>query len=674
MWTVLTMLVALTLAGAVGWAFLGDLSRRWLPAFVPSGRSARPWILLAVTGCATLAGAIGWWIEPPERTSDQIHTMSQWQRALDAAYLALQHIFLNAPIERDAIAWILLSRVAALGTILLLAREGVTRLFSESILTAWLRLQSGHAVICGLGRTGVELVRHLTGEAFTRSNGARPMTVVVVEANLDNPLLQSCRELGVVVVNGDATDEKLLQRVGVARARHVCFVTGSDEANVEGACSASMLMAGRTVASAVPPTLIAHLRSADLATPLEEFVYGRPHGGADGAHRPVEVRAFNVLQQAAMEIVARKLLPIRPRDPSSALHSVIYGSGPIARSLALHIAEFAHYENNRRSRLTLVHAPEGREDAHRLLADHPALFPAITGADAWTPDAALDAWSHGVFLRDRTNPGVNDIGIQFVTNGGLAEMRGSPASPESIERLIEIARRGDAVPCVFLCSEDDERNCTLAFELRDELDTRYRDLPGGTRPIHIFAYAPHRPAYARITRRPGLDSFGDARVTCSFDAITWQPQRRLAELIAQGYHARYGMPQTEFWKLPLWERRSCYSAAIHVHAKLALLDLALVDARSPAARSAQSSRRESEPFSEPHRLAIALMEHNRWCAERLLDGWRYGPKGSGPKLRPSLVDWDNLSDIDREKDLVQALDLPNQCAKANGFALVPIGR
>ncbi len=50
---------------------------------------------------------------------------------------------------------------------------------------------------------------------------------------------------------------------------------------------------------------------------------------------------------------------------------------------------------------------------------------------------------------------------------------------------------------------------------------------------------------------------------------------------------------------------------------------------------------------------LAEVEHRRWMAERLLDGWRPGPRDDGRRLHDKIVTWDRLSEAERDKDRVQ---------------------
>ncbi|MCA0423987.1 MAG: hypothetical protein LCH61_11800 [Proteobacteria bacterium] len=57
---------------------------------------------------------------------------------------------------------------------------------------------------------------------------------------------------------------------------------------------------------------------------------------------------------------------------------------------------------------------------------------------------------------------------------------------------------------------------------------------------------------------------------------------------------------------------------------------------------------------------MSAMAHARWMAGRLLGGWRYGPERSEPlRLHPSLVPYDALSDVEKDKDRQQIRAIPH---------------
>jgi voltage-gated potassium channel len=89
-----------------------------------------------------------------------------------------------------------------------------------------------HVIICGFGRIGVELAKALKdgGAAF-----------VVVEQNEQK--VSAARDAGYLCLQGDATNEAVLEQVGVLRARILATVLPNDAANVFITLSARSLNA-----------------------------------------------------------------------------------------------------------------------------------------------------------------------------------------------------------------------------------------------------------------------------------------------------------------------------------------------------------------------------------------------------------------------------------------------
>jgi hypothetical protein len=64
--------------------------------------------------------------------------------------------------------------------------------------------------------------------------------------------------------------------------------------------------------------------------------------------------------------------------------------------------------------------------------------------------------------------------------------------------------------------------------------------------------------------------------------------------------------------------------------------------------------------------ALARGEHDRWMRDLVRDGWRPtdGPKDPDRKLHPLLVPWDELDEVEREKDRAPMRELPVTLARA----------
>jgi len=74
-------------------------------------------------------------------------------------------------------------------------------------------------------------------------------------------------------------------------------------------------------------------------------------------------------------------------------------------------------------------------------------------------------------------------------------------------------------------------------------------------------------------------------------------------------------------------------------------------------------------FSKEEVELLSELEHGRWNAERLLDGWRYGKvKNAEKKINPSLVPYAELADWIKEYDRIAVRSFPELLAK-NGMKI-----
>ena len=94
-------------------------------------------------------------------------------------------------------------------------------------------------------------------------------------------------------------------------------------------------------------------------------------------------------------------------------------------------------------------------------------------------------------------------------------------------------------------------------------------------------------------------------------------------------------------------RNSNRRAVAHIHAKLASLgfDIRPLTRKSPVASGRPVISAGETLFRNATELMnIARLEHERWNADRLVDGWRYGPTRDDLKrTHPNLVSFDELS-------------------------------
>jgi voltage-gated potassium channel len=110
----------------------------------------------------------------------------------------------------------------------------------------------GHYIVCGVGSTGI----HVVGEL--RAMGERLVCIDQREA----PLQELERE-GVLTLHGDATDDELLHKAGIARARGIVATMDDDKTNMFVVVTARQTNPGlRIVTKAVFPSAADKLRRA----------------------------------------------------------------------------------------------------------------------------------------------------------------------------------------------------------------------------------------------------------------------------------------------------------------------------------------------------------------------------------------------------------------------------
>jgi RyR domain-containing protein len=121
----------------------------------------------------------------------------------------------------------------------------------------------------------------------------------------------------------------------------------------------------------------------------------------------------------------------------------------------------------------------------------------------------------------------------------------------------------------------------------------------------------------------------------------------------------------EWNELPEHLKRQNRAAARDIPRKLELIGHVMIPARSHDA-----------PFDFPGKglEQLAKDEHNRYMEAKLAEGWSPGPeKDDKKKTNPTLVDWEQLPDEEREKDRVQVRGIPRVLARA-GYTVVRSSR
>jgi hypothetical protein len=479
----------------------------------------------------------------------------------------------------------------------LTAIAALSQLLHHQLRILGIRLRRPEAVVCGLGRKGLQLVRDL------RAEGNR---VVVIERDAQNEYVEPCRDLGAVVLEGDATRIDVLRRAGAERADQVFATCGDDGVNVDVAVHVYELYQATRDQKRRRLKCRLHIVDPMLCEALKS------HGMFHEAGSGFSVRASNIFESSARLLLEGHPLDrefIASDDPR-VVHLVIIGFGKMGQAVALQAAKTGHYANGKRLRLTIVDRQAG--DRQRgFLARYPQF------------GRACD--------------------VQFIESDF--------ESGEVFRQLREWGGAPETLSSVAVCLDDDSASLRCALALAAQVE-------GTTVPVFVRMEEEAGLASLLKCRHEStqllcnVHSFGQIDLAAALSRWIHPWQDELAKATHERFRrqrAAEGRPPSDSsmrdWSdLDEGLKDSNRQFADHIPVKLRAIRCLLADA--PPRDGAEAVTR----FSTEEAHVLARMEHARWNAERFLAGWQPGPSDKPHKISPYLVDWAGLPPEIRKYD------------------------
>ena len=468
------------------------------------------------------------------------------------------------------------------------------------------RLTRNHAIVCGLGRQGFQLLNDLS---------ARGVAVIVIELDRDNPQIARARAAGVPVLIGNATDNAMLRDASVKRARFVFAVAGDDKVNIEIATKAFECREAGGGGDSMQRCAV-HVEDPEVS----ELFSGRPL-----FRDPTD--AFDAHIFDINRLAARRLLDRYPPDRFQTVHGpddppasiLIFGTEKLAQELVIQIARTGHYGNRKKPVVQLI---TGEEDSLSKAVERrrPQL------------SEFIDLEIH------RT-----DFELLLTNDDALEEI---------------VSRHQPSV--VYTCLSSAVASLRLLAGLQRV---------GTTERAKVIVCTAHRNDFTLLGPDPkgseGSDYvlFDVMRETCTVENIMREGLDDLARAIHEdyvtrqtklGYSAETNRALTHWRALPELLRDANRHQADYLAVKLRVLGYDLPPLVPPE---------ELQLTGEQLEL-VAELEHRRWLAEKKLAGWRYtsGPKDAAKRLAPTIIGWEALSEEEKEKDRDTARALPRLVA------------
>lgn len=614
---------------------------------------------------------------------------------IGAIYETFQIFAFN--VDHDLLEHSFLLRFAMLSAVLLaslVAAKGIAILFHSSYEALGLRFKSRHVIVCGLGRIG----RQVLADLETMESRFQ---LVVIEPDPENKNISWAREMGAVVLIGDATRAETLEAARVNYAREIFVVTGSDECNIESVIEIRDILnrkGRKNIFGKVLPRLRCHVHilSKDLAEIVREkslllekgnvtTTVGSEGREVDCEHLDLEV--FNALERTArrlLEDIAATVFSKSPisseyeevdeNSPPQVLHYFLFGFGSFGQTLAMKLAELSHFPSCTRARMTILDT-KIKERSASFVPRYPGFGSVVEEKDAWLFDPRSDDWGSKDSRPSKSNwlP-EGSPGIEYVCNARFVEYR-DVADDEMLTQMIVCCEHKSIQPIVLICFEDDRENFSRAERLRAKLNSLGKSWP-------IFVWIPRQRELSQLlvehrydlqaASGAGMDCqlipFGQCYGSVSYDEIndSWM------DWLARHFHLVWMKPEDKHWKpvigtlqkailskdgvqdllrmdwqemnsiaKKVWESCSEWERASNrscaVHTVLKAASLGL---RITGYSLVPLNSQVVLSVTPDLDRRLRMMEHYRWVSERLLAGWRYGEERSNPrKIRWQIRPW-----------------------------------
>jgi hypothetical protein len=268
-------------------------------------------ITVAMWVCALALGFIGF----AEYFAANGEKRSPW----DIFYLTLQLFALESGSVTGRLSWELeTARLLAPATTFVTAVQALSLIFKEQFQRLCANFYADHVVICGLGRRGLLMARSF------RARGDR---VVCIDQDLENDRVEQCRDLGAVVLIGNATDHHMLKKARVHTASCVIALCSADGVNAEIAVGARELVKGRR---SNPLTCVIQVMDSHLMDLLRGQESGMSRAGS------FRLEFFNAYERGARAVLSEH--PPFSATSDSVPHLLVIGIGRMGRTIVTHAA------------------------------------------------------------------------------------------------------------------------------------------------------------------------------------------------------------------------------------------------------------------------------------------------------------------------------------------------
>ena len=472
-----------------------------------------------------------------------------------------------------------------------------------------------HEIVCGLGQLG----------QFLAINSAKNNKVVAITTDPTPEIKTICANNKISLVVGNASDSSVLEEARIHQAAEVYICTRSDNLNLE------IVHAIQKVREAEPQTVQADLNCFVSIEDLYLTDLILTHEDYSKSKARMQVNAFNNYKTVARSLwqsllgmaVSNELcFPLKPDNPNTA-HIILVGYGLEPEAIALQLANQAHFANGTKTRMTII--------AEQLVEKDWAATNSIVGASLERLNRVLD---------------FNKISAR-------------PSSLEAEKIISESASQSETLTTVIVCGSDDSENLRLALHFNKQLGGRENTTT---------------PVFVRLKESRGLNDFleleeniktelGQVHGFGIFEKTFTDKNilsvglnkraRAIHDLYRKNNHTSTDPEANKKWdELREYVKEANRAPAEHITVKCLAIGCDISSGLIPSSK-----------LIEANMEVLAHMEHERWMAQKILHGWTYGEVTDNKRMtHKNLVRWDELSEVEKEKDRSQVRAIPKLLA------------
>ncbi len=425
----------------------------------------------------------------------------------------------------------------------------------------------------------------------------------------------SCRRFeDIPVISGNIEDPSILKITAINRAKHIVIATNDDSVNVRLLRSIEHTLSRKR-----------KKKNIEIWLQIEDFKSFETFKGYKGEDPSLgtDVHIFSVFQRIAADTVDRFSPDRYDTTGGSQREIAVLGLDTLGQWLVLEAAQMYHFANMKKLRVTIIDS-EIENKVKSLLRICPLLKRVIE----INPVELLD------FLQMDSPESFSNVSTFFIAWEKIEEIE---YISRKTRQLFFNSRESLESPAIVLV---DISSCLCSEIMKESLET-----------LEAIGVTVSRPA--------GISIKNEEECDC----------------LAMQIHNVYSNLSQKELELE-WSNMNDYFkdenryAARHLPIKLRSLGLEAVPTDDP---------REAVDFKEileRSEQLLARLEHDRWLARKLVNGYIHGKKLER-KLRDRLkihVDirpWEELSEKDREKDLVVLRNIENMLREI-GKKIVPI--